>query len=335
MVQPANASRARSRAGVGIVIGLVSALAFSMSGPFVRPLFAIGWTPGAAVFWRMAVAAAIMGPLALWTMRGRWHTLRHEWRAITAFGLAAVATPQFMYFAAVSRMSVSIALLIEYMAPVLLVLIAWARTRRAPRRGVALGTVVSIAGLVCVLDMTGARPDPIGVLCAFGAMLGAASYFFLSARPTTLHPAALAGFGLVVGAIALGIGILVGVLPYAAPLLTTQLAGLSVGWWVPLAVVAVVATCVAYGSGIAAITLMGERLASFVGLSEVLFAAALAALLLGEIPSGVQLVGAILIVTGVVLVRSGTDKTAAQPDAPGHEPLSFDEHTPLPEPFSR
>ncbi|WP_036921559.1 EamA family transporter [Propionicicella superfundia] len=294
------------RTGVGILIGLVASLAFAASGPFVRSLFAVGWSPGAAVFWRIACAAVVLVPVALWMLRGRLSDLVREWRAVLAFGLAAVATPQLMYFAAVSRMSVSIALLIEYMAPVLLVLVAWARTRRLPRRAVLFGAIVSVVGLLCVLDLAGASPDALGVLFSFGAMFGAASYFVLSARPTRLHPVVLAAFGLAVGAAVLGLAICAGVLPYAAPLVDTALFGRIAPWWVPLSVIALVATALAYGLGIAGVSLMGERLASFVGLSEVLFATVLAALMLGEVPSLVQVVGAALIITGVVLVRFGT-----------------------------
>ena len=43
-----------------------------------------------------------------------------QWRAVLAFGVLAVATPQLMYFAAVSRMSVSIALLIFVVADLLI-----------------------------------------------------------------------------------------------------------------------------------------------------------------------------------------------------------------------
>ncbi|MFZ0530558.1 MAG: DMT family transporter, partial [Propionicimonas sp.] len=122
------------RLGFGVALGLAASLAFATSGPFVRPLLEIGWTPGAAVFWRVTGAAVLMLPLALWLQRGRIGRLVREWRAIAAFGALAVATPQLMFFAAVDRMSVSIALLIEYMAPVLLVGLAWARSRRPPSR---------------------------------------------------------------------------------------------------------------------------------------------------------------------------------------------------------
>jgi len=68
-------------------------------------------------------------------------------------------------------------------------------------------------------------------------------------------------------------------------------------------VVVLVATAFAYVSGVAATVRMGERLASFVGLSEVLFAVVIAWLLLGEAPTLVQAAGGVLVVAGVVLVR--------------------------------
>lgn len=294
-----------------MTLGLAASLAFATSGTFARPLLVAGWTPGAAVFWRVAAAAVLLLPVGLWVMRGRLREVIAEWRTIVAFGALAVALAQLMYFAAVSRMSVSVALLIEYLAPVALVLLAWVRTRQRPSRLVIAGTLASLLGLLCVLDLTGARVDPIGVLFGLLAMVGAAAYFLLGARPTRLHPLALPAFGLPVGAAVLGLAVLVGALPYAAPLVDVTLMGASVPWWVPLGVVVIAATVLAYAFGVAGIALMGERLSSFVSLSEVLFAALIAAAVLGEVPSPIQIFGGLLIVAGVVLIRIASGRAPA------------------------
>ena len=317
------ASPKATRLSLGITLGLGASLAFATSGVFARPLFDVGWTPGAAVFWRVMVASAVMLPVALWTLRGRWRDLLAQWRLVLAFGVLAVATAQLMFFAAVDRMDVGIALLLEYMAPVLLVAVAWARTRRRPAPLVVGGVVASVAGLLCVLDLAGASPDPLGVLFAFGAMIGAASYFVISARPGPLPPLALAGLGLTVGTVVLGLAILVGVLPYAAPMVPVAMLGATLPWWVPVAVVALVAAALAYSLGVAGVALMGERLASFVSLSEVLFAVVLAAVLLGQVPSVIQVVGGALIVAGVVLVRlaAGRTEPVTVPIGPAPEPV--------------
>lgn len=306
---PAAPSAAPARGlTLGILLGIGASLAFATSGVFADSLFAIGWTPGAAVFWRVSVAAIVMLPVGLWLVRGRFRMVVDQWKTILGFGALAVLVAQLFFFAAVDRMDVGIALLLEYMAPVALVVLAWLRTRRRPSPLVLGGVLLSIAGLIGVLDLSGARPDPLGVTFAFMAMVGAASYFVISARPTPLPPLALAAFGLTVGALLLGAAILVGVLPYAAPMVDVTMLGATFPWWVPVGVIALVAAALAYSLGIAGVALMGERLASFVSLSEVVFAVVLAAVLLGQVPSGVQLAGGLLIVAGVVLVRLAADR---------------------------
>ncbi|KLN32969.1 hypothetical protein FB00_20045 [Cellulosimicrobium funkei] len=300
---PTTAHVVGDRPGTGILVGLASALAFGASGPFVKPLLEAGWTPGAAVFARALCSALVLAPVAAVALRGSHRMLREEWRLVLGFGLVAVAGTQLCYFAAVARMPVGIALLVEYLAPVLLVGLAWLRTRHVPPRLTLAGCVVAVVGLVLVVDPAGARPDLIGLLFALGAAVGLGAYFVLSARPTRLPPVALAASGLGVGALALGAAGLVGVLPFAAPFVDVALLGSSAPWYVPLAVVVLVATAFAYVSGVAATVRMGERLASFVGLSEVLFAVVIAWLLLGEVPTLVQAAGGVLVVAGVVLVR--------------------------------
>ncbi len=299
-----------SRVTAGVLLGLIASLAFAMSGTFARPLLDAGWTPGAAVFWRITAASVLLLPAGLWAVRGRWRVALAEWRLIVGFGVLGVATAQLMYFAAVARISVSVALLLEYLAPVALVLLSWARSRRAPTRMVIAGTLLSLVGLVGVLDLTGARLDPLGVMFGLLAMVGAAGYFVLSARPSALPPLALASFGLPVGGLVLGAAILIGVLPYSAPLVEVELLGGTVPWWVPLAVVVIIATAMAYALGVAGIGLMGERLGSFVSLSEVLFAAVVAAVVLAEVPTLIQILGGTAIIAGVVLIRLDNTPTA-------------------------
>lgn len=303
-------------------MGAVASLAFATSGPFGRTLIDAGWSPGAAVFWRTLAGGLLLLPLAWWAMGGRLRPVLREWRLVVAFGALGVVTAQALFFFAVSRMSVGIALLIEYTAPVALVLWAWAAQRRAPAPLVVAGSATSLLGLLLVLDLTGARPDALGVLFAFGSMIGAAGYFVLSARPSALPPVALAAFGLLAGAAGLGLLLATGLLPYAAPLVKVTFLGSGSPWWVSLGVIVVAGTAVAYGLGILGISLMGERLGSFVSLSEVVFAIGLAALMLGQVPTGGQLVGGGCILAGVVLIRlAGTPAPAPAEDYLG-EPVA-------------
>jgi drug/metabolite transporter (DMT)-like permease len=197
-----------------------------------------------------------------------------------------------------------VALLIQYLAPVLLVGWTWARTRRRPSGVVIAGTAVAIAGLVLVIDIAGARFDLLGTLLALGAALCLAAYFVLAERTgDTASPLAFAGGGLVTGTVLIGVLCLSGILPFAAPAVSVAYAGLTVPWWVSVIWVIVVATSLGYALGVIAVPFIGARLASFVGLTEVLFATGFAWLLLGEAVAPVQLIGGVLILAGVVLVR--------------------------------
>jgi drug/metabolite transporter (DMT)-like permease len=76
-----------------------------------------------------------------------------------------------------------------------------------------------------------------------------------------------------------------------------------VSWVVPVAGLALVAAAFAYCAGIAAARRLGARLASFVGLAEVLFAVLFAWLLLDQRPGLSQVVGGVIVLAGIALVR--------------------------------
>ena len=59
----------------------------------------------------------------------------------------------------------------------------------------------------------------------------------------------------------------------------------------------------AYLTGIVAVRRLGSSVASFVALSEVMFAVIFAFLLLGQQPSLIQLVGGVLVLAGIALVQ--------------------------------
>ena len=63
------------------------------------------------------------------------------------------------------------------------------------------------------------------------------------------------------------------------------------------------ATAFAYLTGILSAAKLGSRVASFIGLLEVLFAILFAWWLLGEVPTLLQVLGGAFIVAGIVLVK--------------------------------
>ena len=296
---------ARDRAGAGLGLALLSAATFGTSGSFARSLTEAGWSPAAAVTARISAAALVLAVPAAVLLRGRWPALRRNLGMIGGYGVFAVAGAQVCFFNAIEYVSVGVGLLLEYLGTVLVVGWVWLRTGQRPRRLTVAGSAVALTGLAFVLNLAGnTRLDPLGVAWGLGAAIGLAVYYVLSSQAgDDLPPVAMASAGMVVGAAVLGTLGLVRLLPMHATFGDVRFAGHQTSWLVPVAGLSLVAAAVSYVVGIAAARMLGARLSSFVGLTEVIFAVLFAWLLLGELPTAIQLLGGALIVAGVALVR--------------------------------
>jgi drug/metabolite transporter (DMT)-like permease len=100
------------------------------------------------------------------------------------------------------------------------------------------------------------------------------------------------------------------VLPLTATTGSVDFAGHRVSWVVPMLGLSLVAAVISYVAGIAATRRLGAKLASFIGLAEVLFAILFAWLLLGQLPVGLQFLGGAFILAGVTAVRTGELRAA-------------------------
>lgn len=306
----------RQHTGTGLTLALVSAVSFGLSGSLARALMDSGWSPAAAVALRVTIAAAVLVVPGLMAVRGRMRLLRTNAATIAVYGLLAVAGAQLLYFLAVSRLDVGVALLIEYTAPVAVVLWMWAARGQRPGRLTVLGAAIAAVGLVLLLDVLGGgRVDAVGVLFALGAMVGAAAYFVISADHSSgLPPITLAAGGLVFGAVAFWILAVVGLLPLRMTTAPVEFTLGTVPWWVPVLALGLVTAALAYVTGIAAARHLGSRLASFVALSEVAAGLGFAWVLLAQQPRPIQLLGALLVLGGVVVVKLGEPEVAELDD---------------------
>jgi drug/metabolite transporter (DMT)-like permease len=305
------------RLTAGLALALASAAAFSLSGVFASGLLDTGWSPGAMVLARVAIAALVVLPLGILSLRGDWGPVRRNLGLIATYGAVSVAGCQFAYFSAVQYMPIGPALLIEYTAPAAVVLWFWLRHGQRPTKATIVGTLLAAAGLVLVLDLVSGAPgatsvDPAGVAWALVAMLGVATYFVINAKADTgLPPIALAAGGLTTATLALGVLGATGLMPLEYTTASPAYGGTEVPWWLPVVGLGIITAAFAYVAGIAAGRLLGPRLSSFVGLSEVVAAIGFAWLLLGELPRPIQLVGGVLILAGVIAVQAGEKRGEA------------------------
>lgn len=290
----------------GILLALVSAATFGSSGPMAKSLIEAGWTSGAAVLVRLGGAAVLLAIAAAVLLRGqRWRLHAGSARTLLLYGLIAMAGTQLAFFNAVRTLDVGVALLLEFLAPVLLLTWTSVRARTLPRPPTLIGAALTLVGLVFVLDLTGASSlDPGGVLWGLLAACGLGGFFILSERrDDDLPPLVMAAGGTAVGAGAIAAAGLIGVVPLTFTATETVLAGRTVTWMVPAAWLVLISTAAAYLTGIGAILRLGSRSASFVALTEVLFAVLVAWALLAELPGPPQLIGGTCIIGGIVLIQ--------------------------------
>jgi drug/metabolite transporter (DMT)-like permease len=127
-------------------------------------------------------AGAFLGLLVLLAL-ARPRSLRvsaRELPMLAVFGVAGFALVQWLYFVAILRLPVAIALLLEYTAPLLVAL--WVRFvgHERMRRRLWVGLALALAGLSLVAEVWGGvQLDTLGVVAALGAAVSLAVYFLV------------------------------------------------------------------------------------------------------------------------------------------------------------
>ena len=304
------------RAGAGLAFALVSAVAFGLSGPFAKALTDAGWSASGAVLVRLGGSAAILLVVLAVLRPGVVAAIRADGAALVLYGLLAAAGVQVAFFNAVQYLPVTVALLLEYLGPVLVIGWVWLVRGQPPSARTVLGTAVALLGLTLVVQLwSGVGLSTPGLLWGLVAAVCQASYFILADRVgTATPPLVLIGVGMTVGTVAVAVLGLVGLLPIVIDTGSTgvMLAGVDVGWPVASTLLVVVASVLAYLAGVAAIARIGAARGSLVALLEVVVSAVASWLLLGQVPALVQLLGGVLILAGVALTVPVSGRAGAQ-----------------------
>ncbi|AXI77681.1 EamA family transporter [Peterkaempfera bronchialis] len=293
--------------GTGLALALLSAFAFGGSGTAAKPLISAGLDPLHVVWLRVAGAALVLLPVAV-RHRG---VLRRRPGLLVGFGLLAVAGVQAFYFASISRIPVGVALLIEYLGPPLL--LGWVRfvQRRPVTRAAAFGAVLAVGGLACVVEVwAGLGFDPVGVLLALGAACCQVGYFVLSDAGSggddPVDPLAVSAYGLLVGAVVLTViarpwRMEWPVLGHDVAMGDARVPALLLVGWVVL-----VATVLAYLTGVVAVRRLSPPVAGVVACLEAVVATVAAWVLLGEHLGTPQVVGGLMVLAGAFIAQTST-----------------------------
>jgi Predicted permease, DMT superfamily len=294
---------------VGYLYALLGALLFGANGSLTKLLVGGGLTAMQLTQFRTLGTAVIAGGILLVTDRSAFRLTPRLFGILALLGIAGVAVLQASYAAALGVLPVGIALLLEYLAVLLVALVAFFvfKERVKSRLWIAIGLV--LLGLAAVARPWEARLDPFGVAMALVAAVSLTLYFVVGERQVArTSPLAVAFwttlFAATFWAFFSGWWEL-DAETFAAPV---ELGGQWGDWvlplGIPLVVTVVVGSFLPFWLSFTALKHLTATAAGVVASSEVVFAFAVAWLWLGESLDTPGLVGAAVVLAGIVLAQT-------------------------------
>ena len=305
----------------GIAFVLLSSFCFGTTGPFAKAVIEAGFTPVQVVELRVSGAAAVMLLICLLRGGASLRLTRRQVPFLLAYGLIAFFGVEALYFIAIQRLQVGVALLLEYMSIVLVALWAKLVQKRKLAWTTWAGMAAAVVGLALIEQVwRGPVLDALGGLAALGAALCLAGYFLLSERGVGARdPLGLAAWGALIGAAATAVVAPPWELPLHRLVTTAQLGPMAMPAWAAMLYVVMVGTVSAYVLSIAALRHLPSPVVGVLSTVEIVVASVTAWILLGERLGGIELAGAAILFAGVVLAQL---RPAAPADSGKGQPVS-------------
>ena len=161
----------------------VAATLFGLNGPVSKVALSSGLSSLRLSEARAAGACIALTLIALSLSPSSLRIRRGELLRLAVFGIVGVAFVQLFYFLAIHRLPVGIALLIEYIGPVLVAIYARAFGREHVRRRIWIALALSLAGLALMVQLwSGVSLDVLGVVYALADAVIFAAYLLMAER---------------------------------------------------------------------------------------------------------------------------------------------------------
>ena len=170
------------RPALGYAMVLTAATLWALNGTVSKVILQSGDVSSERLTQVRATGAFVLlfAVLVVWRRRTLRLTLR-ELPFLAAFGVVGLAFVAWFYFVAIERLEIGVALLIQYVAPVLVALYARYVLHEPVRRRIWAALLLSIVGLSLLLQLwNGLELDGIGVLASVGAALTFALYILMA-----------------------------------------------------------------------------------------------------------------------------------------------------------
>lgn len=288
---------------------IIAAILFGLNGGVSRVAMGSGLEPEAFTTVRVTAAALVFAAYAACFRRSALRRPRGSaLLLVIALGLVGVAMMQLAYNVAITRLPLGIALLIEYLAPVFVVL--WVRfVRKEPVRPQMWAAVALAVGGLAVVSRVwnGLQFDGLGVVMALLAAISFAAYFLIGEHNVGFDdPLRVILWAFIVATVAMNL-----VQPiWETPRLSgsTSLLGRldehSINPLIPIAMVVVLGTVVPFFLQLIALKHLPASIVVVVAMLEPVIANVLGWAWFEETLTPVQILGAVAVIAGIVLAQT-------------------------------
>lgn len=294
---------------MGYVFGFLAALLFGANGSVTKVILENGLSPTQVTQFRTLGSCILAGLVMLVVDRSGFRLPRRQVLIMAVLGVVGIAALQATYAYAIQLLPVGIALLFEYLAVLIVAVVAFFFLKEQVRARLWVAIALVLVGLAIVAQIWASSLDPFGVVMALAAAVTLAIYFLVGERQVAAtSPLAVAfwtsGFAALFWAFFSGWWNLDPALAAKPVSLGGSLADVVLPLWVPLLCLIVLGTFAPFLLSFAAIGRLKATPAGVVASSEVIFAFVVAWLWLGESLDALQLVGAAIVLVGIIIAQT-------------------------------
>ena len=291
----------------GEILTLLGAVFFSFNGVVAKLVLTSGLSSMRLTQVRCGGAFLVLATYMFVRHRQKLRVTRGELPYLFAYGIVGFLAVQALYFVAIARLHVSIGLILEFTAPIWIVL--WLRFVKKKIVPALMWVAIFLAfsGLVLIAQVWKGRTlDPIGVIAALLDGIVLASFFLIGEKLTgkrDVQSLMVYGFGFA----SLGLAIAMPLWSYPTHIFTQSMnlqgrfADYNVPGWVLIAWVIIMGTIVPYLLVVNGLKLLSASTSSVMGMAEPVIAGVFAWIWLSEKWNFIQLIGGVTVIIGIIL----------------------------------
>ncbi len=276
----------------GLVLIIISAASFGVMPIFARLAYNAGAEPITVLFLRFTIAAIVMNLIMI--LRRTAYPRGLVLLELILLGAIAYVGESLAYFLALKMASAGLVALLLYIYPALVTALSAVFLKEHLTRVKIVALFIALSGTALTLRISGGG-SLMGILLGIAAAVDYAIYILLGSR-IVRRSGPMASTTVIITSTA---GVYVGIVAIHGTTYPTTSTG-----WIAIIAIALISTVLAFVTFFAGLKRIGPTTTSTLSTFEPIVAVVLAAIVLGETISPIQILGGILILAAVVLLAT-------------------------------